>query len=562
MQQAENDISIRSTMRIHSHAIGIRRLLLLCILLCASLGLAFWLQPAQAAPSAHNGLLPFVPSITGLLKPGAQSPISSPLVSGTPDPLAFTPLNELRPEITNFVAALGQLRADQLSSSLSDSSLSSLPLSDFQVGPPPVFTQPNRNPSSQLPALIGGYSVYLPLIQTSPAPLPASPAQASPPPAPPFSCKNFSTVNKRIQCQALVAFYASTQGDYWLKNDGWLRASDPCRWYGVTCDREEKVIGLTLNGNGLFGRIPDEIGLLPLESLQVSNNALVGTLPEAITGLTSLRDVDIRQNQLRGSYPLRFLQLLNTSRSQSEQLAQFQTNGFTRIDTGSFRCTSATPEQLMECEALVALFRSTDGENPNSYYWSAGPDRWLLQSDPCQWSGVSCQNNRITGLSFGNLGNRKLTGRLPSDIGSLAMLTRLEIESGELTGPLPAEIGFLYNLKTLTIRNSHLSGGVPPELGSLVNLEELDLAGNQLAGSIPATLGKLKVIRRIDLSRNFLSGPIPDELALVNLGTNTEFQTLALSGNPNLCVPSTLGRLSNIPLFIPPAGGNCHPTAR
>ena len=34
---------------------------------------------------------------------------------------------------------------------------------------------------------------------------------------------------------ALVDFYVSTNGRAWNHHDGWLTATDPCSWFGISC---------------------------------------------------------------------------------------------------------------------------------------------------------------------------------------------------------------------------------------------------------------------------------------------------------------------------------------
>jgi hypothetical protein len=74
------------------------------------------------------------------------------------------------------------------------------------------------------------------------------------------------------------------------------RASDPCAgngWYGVACDSTvvpPRVIGLDLRRNGLVNPLPDEIGDFErLEHLDLSGNAIWGTLPSSLGKLSDLR---------------------------------------------------------------------------------------------------------------------------------------------------------------------------------------------------------------------------------------------------------------------------------
>ena len=70
----------------------------------------------------------------------------------------------------------------------------------------------------------------------------------------------------------------------------------------------------------------------------------------------------------------------------------------------------------LECEALVALFNSTDGPN-----WTNNSE-WLETDTPCSWSGVTCDADHVTRL---DLADNLLNGSIPAELGSLSNLTVL-----------------------------------------------------------------------------------------------------------------------------------------
>ena len=87
-----------------------------------------------------------------------------------------------------------------------------------------------------------------------------------------------------IQRSALIALYATTNGDTWTNNSGWKTAplhSDGFAqpgtegtWFGVAVDTEGRnVTDLNLPGNNLVGNIPDNIGdLAQLSTLILTSN--------------------------------------------------------------------------------------------------------------------------------------------------------------------------------------------------------------------------------------------------------------------------------------------------
>ncbi|XP_074318354.1 receptor-like protein EIX2 [Silene latifolia] len=73
------------------------------------------------------------------------------------------------------------------------------------------------------------------------------------------------------------------------------------------------LIGLNLSHNHLTGNIPNKIGeMKSLESLDLSNNNLSGIIPSSLSVLTSLESLNLSYNKLHGQIPTgRQLQTLN-----------------------------------------------------------------------------------------------------------------------------------------------------------------------------------------------------------------------------------------------------------
>jgi len=151
----------------------------------------------------------------------------------------------------------------------------------------------------------------VPLVAQIPAEVPKTPTNQST-----FTgCEAVITI-PREECETLVKFYHSTNGDNWRRNTGWLKVSDPCQWVGVTCENG-KVIALgrygTLCGNFLKGSIPDLSRLKELRFLWLSGNQLTGTIPD----LSQLEILNLSSNQLTGIIPnLSQLKILNLTHNQ------------------------------------------------------------------------------------------------------------------------------------------------------------------------------------------------------------------------------------------------------
>jgi len=220
-------------------------------------------------------------------------------------------------------------------------------------------------------------------------------------------------------------------------------------------------------------------------------------------------------------------------------------------------CTAVTEIPQSECEALIALYDSTNGDN-----WTDNTD-WKVTNTPCSWYGIICssgnvielflQNNQLIGnisAELGNLSNlqyldlslNQLTGSIPTELGNLSNLQRLHLWENQLIGNIPVELGNLSNLQGLYLGWNQLTGNIPAELGNLSNLQWLDLSLNQLTGSIPTELGNLSNLQRLHLWENQLIGNIP-----VELGNLSNLQSLGLGENQLTGnIPVELANLSNL----------------
>ncbi|MEN8219568.1 MAG: leucine-rich repeat domain-containing protein, partial [Pseudomonadota bacterium] len=192
-------------------------------------------------------------------------------------------------------------------------------------------------------------------------------------------------------------------------------------------------------------------------------------------------------------------------------------------------CAAVTEIPSTECEALVALYESTDGAN-----WKKNRG-WNVTDMPCSWYGVSCGGEHVSKLY---LYNNQLTGSIPTELSNLSNLTGLSLYNNQLTGSIPTELGNLSNLESLFLGGNQLTGSIPRELGNLTYLEDLGLSSNELTGSIPTELGNTS-LNILDLSSNKLTGTIPSEL-----GNLTGLGWFFLSDNQLTGpIPSELGKL-------------------
>ena len=249
----------------------------------------------------------------------------------------------------------------------------------------------------------------------------------------------------------LETLYRATDGPNWEYNDNWLSDAPVSEWSGVDADHDGQVTGLSLEGYGLTGAIPPELGsLASLETLHLGSNNLTGEIPAELGSLAHLELLVLNSNPLTGEIP---------------------------------------PELggLVNLRGLYLNWNELTGEIP--------PELGGLVN--------------LGGLY---LDRNELTGEIPPELGNLVNLGGLLLDRNKLTGAIPTELGSLVNLQALLLDRNELTGAIPAELGNLSNLRELGLAGNALTGEIPSGLGELPNLAVLTLSGNRLTGCIPAAL--------------------------------------------------
>ncbi|OWM76246.1 leucine-rich repeat protein 1-like [Punica granatum] len=87
---------------------------------------------------------------------------------------------------------------------------------------------------------------------------------------------------------------------------------DPCTWFHVTCDSENRVTRLDLGNAKLSGRLVPELGKLDrLQYLELYMSKLEGPIPKELGRLKSLVSLDLYHNNLTGSIPASLSSLAN-----------------------------------------------------------------------------------------------------------------------------------------------------------------------------------------------------------------------------------------------------------
>ncbi|OAY45301.1 receptor-like protein kinase 7 [Manihot esculenta] len=306
---------------------------------------------------------------------------------------------------------------------------------------------------------------------------------------------------------------------------------------------------LELSDNQLFGEIPAGIGKLnKLWQLEIYNNSFTGKLPVGFSNLTSLVNFDASHNKLEGEIGvLKFLKQLS-----SLQLFENQFSG-------------EIPEEFGELKYLTefSLYRNKfTGSLPQKlgswadFLYIDVSENFLTGPIPPDM----CKNGKMTDLLI--LQN-KFTGKIPDSYASCKSLIRLRVNNNSLSGPVPAgiwglpnlivmdlsinqfegpvtpDIGNAESLSLLILANNQFSGELPAAISDASSLVSVQLSSNQFVGAIPESIGKLKKLNGLYLNGNLFSGNIPD-----SVGSCVSLTVINLSGNSfSGEIPESLGDL-------------------
>jgi Leucine-rich repeat (LRR) protein len=217
--------------------------------------------------------------------------------------------------------------------------------------------------------------------------------------------------------EALIALYASTNGDEWTDHTGWNSPDSACTWYGITCEGDlitNNVVAIDLPNNQLSGTIPDLKSLVQLKVLNLAGNQLTGSVPSELGDMNTIEILNLGSNQFTGTIPSSFANLA----------------GLRELHLNLNQLAGPLPDTLANLQALEKLYLN---------------------------------------------GNKSFKGNLPGWIVGLPALKELNIANNLFDGPLPGNIGNLgQTLILFDISQNHFWGEIPASITKLTKLNSSD----------------------------------------------------------------------------------------
>lgn len=222
------------------------------------------------------------------------------------------------------------------------------------------------------------------------------------------------------------------------------------------------LLGLYMEGNQLSGTLPAPstdawggaaaAGLQMLEVMDIGNNKITGTIPEAWFSLPNLRDWNLANNKFGGTLPTQLM-------------------------------------RLSSLEVMVLSNNKMTGPIPR------GDD--ILPDDIRNLPGAvhPRKGPKPIGVKWGNLAN----------------LTGLYLNDNAFTGTLPPTLifGVGPSLIEIDIGNNFISGQIPTLIGKMTNLERIDAQNNLFNGTLPSEMNRMHPDIQLNLTNNLLTGTVP-----------------------------------------------------
>ncbi|CAJ1940120.1 unnamed protein product [Cylindrotheca closterium] len=256
---------------------------------------------------------------------------------------------------------------------------------------------------------------------------------------------------KEREKTVLEKLFEETGGMSWRNRDRWNdEGFDYCTWHGISCTPDNLVQEIVLGSNNLVGTLPIEIyEFSKLKNLWLYSNLidvsfqgigkatnlesliLDSTKITSLFGIgkaVSLKELDIRFNNLKGPFP-------------------------------------AEIDQLYNLESLLCSDNDFTGTVPNLY-----PLRNLkkLRMGSNEFSGPMPSFSTHQSLETVELAHNQITGTIPPTMFNVALYNMsmyLDVSDNSLTGGIPADLARFSDM-TILLRNNQIDE-IPPALCNL-----------------------------------------------------------------------------------------------
>jgi Leucine-rich repeat (LRR) protein len=286
---------------------------------------------------------------------------------------------------------------------------------------------------------------------------------------------------------------------------------------------------LDLAFNRLSGSIPPSLGnLSSLLWLMLADNSLTGSIPPELGNCTSLLWLNLAHNNLSGKFPREL------SKIGRNAMTTFESNRRDDvIVAGSGECLAMKRWIPADYPPFSFVYDILTRKNCRELWNKLLKGYGIF---PFCTPGSSLRLPMISG--YVQLSGNKLSGEIPSEIGTMVNFSMLQLGFNSFSGKFPPELGNIP-LMVLNMTRNNFSGEIPMEIGNLKCLQNLDLSCNNFSGNFPTSLNKVSELNKFNISYNpFIYG------AVSSSGQFGTFDKDSYLGDPLLILPKFIDNSS------------------
>ncbi len=383
---------------------------------------------------------------------------------------------------------------------------------------------------------------------------------------------------QQLDSLAAVNFYRATNGATWTTSANWLVPQQPLnRWFGLTIAQSGanagRIIAVNLPGNNVSvpaqnvgssgggGSASSAVSvtnaiialsqMTALQTVNLSNNTLQGTLGSVVAGLRSVRSLNLANTGLSGRIPVELGTL------DSLEVLKLDSNRFDGT-LGDVFCTvfGQSVRNYALREIRVASNMLT-GEIPPCIVQFTRLQ--ILRLEDNQFINRIPEGiNRLANLREFVVARNRLSGELPrsldsttfavfagkqtSETNALTQLELFDVSNNQLSGTIPNGIAQSRGMKILLLHNNQFSGSLPQTIPALTALEIFNAAQNQLSGELWENVGAMRSLREFSVRNNRISGIIPSSFVQIPSLQRLELDNNSFAGN----APTELARMASL----------------